>query len=207
MTTRKMPSTTSNDLITSAKWDGSNETHDGYLTWMNEVSLWANNNDMARIMKIAKRIQGGINFRRPVSRAPPLGEQFLDEANAAREELLAEIQRSAETDVGAEPAETQQANDATFGHKMMHPAEPDWNVTSEDFADEDLASLLRGDGKSKVDLGASMHMLKLQLLTTKLGKTVWNNISFMHVPDKKALGVLHSQIMAQELWTLNGKFV
>jgi len=43
----KMPSTTSNDLITSAKWDGSNETHDGYTTWMNKVRLWANNNDMA----------------------------------------------------------------------------------------------------------------------------------------------------------------
>ena len=50
----------------------------------------------------------------------------------------------------------------TFGHKMMYPAEPDWNVTSDDFADEDLASLLRGDGKKKIDLVASMHMLKLQ---------------------------------------------
>jgi len=95
----------------------------------------------------------------------------------------------------------------TFGHKMMHPAEPGWNVTSKAFADEDLASLLRGDGKSKVDLGASMHMLKLQLLTAKLGKTAWNGISSMHVPDKKALGVLHSQIMEQELRTLNSKFV
>ena len=94
----------------------------------------------------------------------------------------------------------------TFGHKMMHPAEPDCNFTSEDFADQDLASLVRGDGKSKVDLGASMHMLKLQLLTAKLGKTAWNNISSMHVPDKKALGVLHSQIVAQELGTLNSKF-
>ena len=56
----------------------------------------------------------------------------------------------------------------TFGHKMMYPAEPDWNITSEDFADEDLAALLRGDGKSKVDLVASMHMLKLQRLTAKL---------------------------------------
>jgi len=120
-----------------------------------------------------------------------------------REELLAEIRRSAETDVGAEPAENQQADDVTFSHKMMHPAEPDWNVTSEDFAD--LASLLRGDGKSKVDLGASMHMLKLQLL--KLGKTTWNDISSMHVPDKKALGVVHSQIMAQDIRTLNSKFV
>ena len=155
----------------------------------------------------SSQVQGGINFRRPVSRAPPLEELFLDEANAAREELLAEIQRSAETDVGAEPPENQQADDMTFGHKMMHPAEPDWNVTSEDFADEDLASLLRGDGKSKVDLGASMHMLKLQLLTVKLGKTAWNDISSMYVPDKKALGVLHSQIIAQELQTLNSKFV
>ena len=122
---------------------------------------------MAWIIKIANCVQEVINFRRPVSRAPPLGEQFLDEANSAREELLAEIRRSAETDVGAEPVENQQADDVTFGHKMMHPAEPDWNVTSEDFADEDLASLLRGDGKSKVDLGVSMHMLKLQLLTAK----------------------------------------
>jgi len=37
----------------------------------------------------------------------PTSEQFLDEANAAREELLAEIQQFAETDVGAEPAENQ----------------------------------------------------------------------------------------------------
>ena len=29
----------------------------------------------------------------------------------------------------------------------------------------------------------------------------------MHVPDKAALGVLHSQIIAQELRTLNSKFV
>jgi len=165
-----MSSTTSNDLITFAKWDGSNETHD--------------------VVHV---------------RAPPLEELFLDEANAAREELLAEIQRSAETDVGAEPPENQQADDMTFGHKMMHPAEPDWNVTSEDFADEDLASLLRGDRKSKVDLGSSMHMLKLQLLTAKLGKTAWNDISCIHEPDKKALGVLHSQIMAQELWTLDSQ--
>ena len=48
----------------------------------------------------------------------------------------------------------------TFAHKM-YPAEPDSNVTSEDFVDEDLASLLRGDVKSKVDLGPSMHMLRL----------------------------------------------
>jgi len=174
---------------------------------MNEVSLWANNNDMAWIMNITKRLQEATNFRRPVSRAPPLGEQFLDGAHAAREDLLAEIWRSAETDVGAEPAENQQADDVTFGHKMMHPAEPDWDVTFEDFADEDLASLLRGDGKSKVDLGASMHMLKLQRLNAKLGKTTWNDISSMHVPDKAALSVLHSQLMVQKLRTLNSKCV
>ena len=91
----------------------------------------------------------------------------------------------------------------TFGHKMMYPAAPDWNVTSDDFADEDLASLLRGDGKKKIDLVVSMHMLKLQCLTAKLCKTAWNDLSSMHVPDKAALGVLHSQIMAQELRTLN----
>ena len=79
---------------------------------MNQVSPWANNNDMAWIMKIAKRLLEAIHFRRPVSRAPPLGEQFLDKTNAAREELLS-----------AEPAETQQADDVTFGHKMMYPAE------------------------------------------------------------------------------------
>jgi len=174
---------------------------------MNEVSLWANNNDMAWIMNITKRLQEATNFRRPVSRAAPLGEQFLDGAHAAREDLLAEIRRSAETDVGAEPAENQQADDVTFGHKMMHPAEPDWDVTFEDFADEDLASLLRGDGKSKVDLGASMHMLKLQRLNAKLGKTTWNDISSMHVPDKAALSVLHSQLMVQKLRTLNSKCV
>jgi len=91
----------------------------------------------------------------------------------------------------------------------MYPAEPDWNVTSDDFADEDLASLLRGDGKKKIDLVASMHMLKLQCLTAKLGKTAsgWNDLSSMHVPDNAALCVLHSQIMAQELRTLNSKFV
>jgi len=88
-----MPSTTSNDLNTSAKWDGSNETHDGYKAWLNDVSLWANQNQVAWIMKIAKRLQEAPNFRRPVSRAPPLREQFLDEAQAARDELLAEIQR------------------------------------------------------------------------------------------------------------------
>jgi len=76
--------------------DGSNEIHDEYKTWMNEVSLWANNNDMAWIMKITKRLEETTNFRHPISRAPPLGEQFLNKAHAAREELLAEIQRSAE---------------------------------------------------------------------------------------------------------------
>jgi len=95
-----MPSTTSNDLNTSTKWDGSNETHDDYKAWVNDVSLWATNNQMAWIMKIAKRLQAAPFFRRPVSRAPPLRDQFLDEAQAAREELLAEIQRSAETDAG-----------------------------------------------------------------------------------------------------------
>jgi len=80
---------------------------------------------MAWIMKNAKRLQVASNFRRPVSRGPRLGEQFLDEAHAAREELLAEIQRSAETDVGADPAEDQQADDVTFGHTMAYPAEPD----------------------------------------------------------------------------------
>jgi len=63
---------------------------------MNEVSLWANNNDMAWIMKILKRLQEAPNIRQTVSRVPPLGEKFLDEAHAAREELLAEIQRSAD---------------------------------------------------------------------------------------------------------------
>jgi len=198
-----MPSTPSNDLNTSAKWAGSTETHDGYKAWVNAVSLWANNNQMAWIMKIAKRLQEAPNFRRPVSRAPPLREQFLDEAQAAREELLAESQRSAETDASQDPAEDEQADDVTFGHKIMYPAEPDWNVTSDDFADEDLASLLHGDGKKKID----MHMLKLQCLTTKLGKTSWNDLSSMHLPDKAALGVLHSQIMAQELRTLNSLFV
>ena len=66
-------------------------------------------------------------------------------ANNNRKELIAEIQRSAETDAGEDPAEDEQADDVTCGHKMMYPAEPDWNVTSEDFADEDLASLLHGD--------------------------------------------------------------
>jgi len=162
---------------------------------MNDVSLWATNNQMAWIMKIAKRLQAAPNFRRPVSRAPPLREQFLDGAQAAREELLAEIQRSAETDACENPAEDEQADNVTFGHKMMYPAEPDWNVTSDDFLDEDLASLLPGDGKKKIDLVASMHMLKHQCLTANLGKTAWNDLSSVHV-------VLHSQIMAQELRTL-----
>ena len=68
----------------------------------------------------------------------------------------------------------------------------DWDIDPYDFADEDLASLLRGDGKKKVDLVASMHMLKLKRLTTNLGKTAWNDISSLHVPDKAALGVLRS---------------
>jgi len=46
---------------------------------------------MVWIMKIAKRLQEAPNFRRPVSRTPPLREQFLDEAQAARDELLSEI--------------------------------------------------------------------------------------------------------------------
>jgi len=79
-----------------------------------------------------------------------------------------------------------------FGHKMAYPAEPDLNVTSDDFADEDLAPLLRRDGKNKINLVASMH-----------GKTAWNDVSAMHVPDKAALNVLHLQIMAQELRSLN----
>jgi len=202
-----MPSTTSNDLNTSTKWDGSNETCDGYKAWVNDVSLWATNNQMTWIMKITKRLQAAPNFRRPVSRAPPLRAQFLGEAQAVREKLLAEIPRSAETDTGEDPAEDEQADNVTFGHKVMYPAEPDWNVTSDDFADEDLASLLRGDGKRKIDLVASMHMLKLQCLTAKLGKTAWNELSSMHVSDKAALGILHSQIMAQELRTLKSMFV
>jgi len=88
----------------------------------------------------------------------------------------------------------------TFGHKMAYPVEPDWNVTSDDFADEDLASLLRGDGKKKVDFVAFMHMLKLQHLTVKQSETVWNDISSIHVPNKAALVVLYSQIMTQELF-------
>ena len=75
---------------------------------------------MAWIMKITKRLQEAPSFRRPVSRAPPLREQFLDEAQAAREKLLAEIQRSAETDAGEVPAEDEQADNVTFGHKMMY---------------------------------------------------------------------------------------
>ena len=90
------------------------------------------------VMKIAKRLQEAPNFRRPASRAPPLREQFLDEAQAAREELITEIQRSAETDAGEDPAKDEQANNVTFGHKMMYPADPDWNVTSDNFADEEI---------------------------------------------------------------------
>ena len=52
-----VPSTTSNDLNTSSKWDGSNEILDWYKAWVNDVSLWANNNQMAWIMKIAVRLQ------------------------------------------------------------------------------------------------------------------------------------------------------
>ena len=198
---------TSNDLFTSTKWDGSNETHNDYKIWMNKVSLWANTNDMAWIMKITKRLRKAPSFRRPGSRVPPIGEKFLDEAQAAaREELLAEIQRSADTDAGADADE--QADDVTFDHKMAPSAVPDWDIDDPyDFADEDLASLLRGDGKKKVDLVASMHMLKLKRLAANLGKTAWNDISSLHVPDKAALGVLHSQIMAQELRSLNSKFV
>jgi len=128
---------------------------------VNDVSLWANNNQIKRIMKITKHLQEAPNFRRPISRAPPLREQFLDEAQAVREELIAEIQRSAETDAGEDLAEGEQAHDVTFVHKMMYPAEPDWNNTSDDFADKDLTSLLRGDGKKRINLVASMHMLKL----------------------------------------------
>ena len=90
---------------------------------------------------------------------------------------------------------------------MAPSAELDWDIDPYDFADEDLASLLRGDGKKKVDLVASMHMLKLKRLAANLGKTAWNDISSLHVPDKAALGVLHSQIMAQKLHSLNIKFV
>ena len=46
------------------------------------------------------------------------------------------------TDAGEDPAEDEQADNLTFGHKMMYPTEPDWNDTSNDFADEDLASLI-----------------------------------------------------------------
>ena len=86
-------------------------------------------------------------------------------------------------------------------------SEPDWNITPDDFADEDLASLIHGDGKTKVELLAAMHMLKLQRLTSKLGKTVRNEVSSMRVKDDAAFDVLHSQIMAKELWFLNRKIV
>ena len=233
-----MPSTTSNDLNTSAKWDESNETHDGYKAWVNKGQQQSNGMDyedrqtssrtaklgktawkalgvlhsqiMAQRQPVCQQQSDGMDYevrqtssrsaklQTSVSRAPPLREQFLDEAQAAREELLAEIQRSAESDAGEDPAEDKQADDVTFGHKMMYPSEPDWNVTSDEFADEDLASLLRGDGKKKIDLVASMHMLKLQCLTAKLGPSTiaWNDKSAMHVPDKTTLGVLDSQIMA-----------
>jgi len=200
-----MSSTPSNDLNTSAKWDGSNETHDGYKAWVNDVTLWVNHNQMVWIMKIAKRLQEAPNFRRPVSRVPR--EQFFDEVQDAREELIAEIQRSTETDAGEDPADDEQADDVAFGHKMMYPAEPGWNVTSDDLTDEDLASLLRGDGKKKIGLVVSMHMLKFQCLTAKLGKTAWNDLSSMHVSDKGVLGVLNLHIMSQEFRTLNSKFV
>ena len=114
---------------------------------VNDVSLWANHNEMAWIMKIAKRLQEAPNFRRPVSRA----QQFFDEAQTAREELIAEIQRSTETDAGEDPDDDEQADDVTFGHKMMYPAAPDWNVTSDDFADEDLSATRRW--QEKVRLG------------------------------------------------------
>jgi len=61
--------------------------------------------------------------------------------------------------------------------------------------------------RKKIDLVASMHILKLQCLIAKLGKTAWNNLSSIHVPDKIVLSVLHSQIMVQELSTLNSQFV
>ena len=51
------------------------------------VDLWATNNQIQWIMKICKRLQEVPNFRRPVSRAPR--GQFFDEAQAAREELIA----------------------------------------------------------------------------------------------------------------------
>jgi len=77
-----MPTKTFNNLIASTKWDGSNKTHDGYKTLMNEISLRANNHDMAGITKIFKRLQEAPSFRRPVSRALPLGEKCFDEAHA-----------------------------------------------------------------------------------------------------------------------------
>jgi len=118
----------------------------GYKVWVNDVSLWANNNQMAWIMKIVKRRQEAPNFRRPVSRAPPL----LDEAQTDCEELLAEIQGSAETDAGEDPAEDEQADNVTFGHKMMYPAEPNWNVISNDFVDKDLSSTRRWKEKDRL---------------------------------------------------------
>jgi len=46
----------------NAKWNGSNETYDGYKAWVNDVSLWANQNQMVWIMKITKRLQEAPNF-------------------------------------------------------------------------------------------------------------------------------------------------
>ena len=63
-------------------------------------------------MKIAKRLQEAPNFRRPVFRAPR--GQFFDEAQATREKLMAEIQRSTETDAGEDPADDEQADDVTL---------------------------------------------------------------------------------------------
>ena len=71
---------------------------------------------MAWIMKITKH----LHFRPPVSKAPSLREQFLDEAQAARNELPAEIQSSAETDAGEDPAEDEQA-DALFYQASTSP--------------------------------------------------------------------------------------
>jgi len=188
---------------------------------------------MGWIKQNPRRIQGVVERRQPVGQQQSDGMDYEDRQTSSRSAKLQTSRfqsptpaqavprrsagctrrtprrdpRSAETDAGEDPAEDEQANNVTFGHKMMYPAEPDWNITSDDFADEDLASLLRGDGKKKIDLVASMHMLKLQCLTAKLGKTAWNDLSSMHMPDKAGLGVLHSQIMAQELRTLNSTFV
>jgi len=139
---------------------------------VNDVSLWANNNQMAWIMKITKRLQEAPNFRRPVSRAQPLREQFSTKHKM-------------------------HANNSLLRSKDLQ------KLTQVKI----LPKTSSGDGKKKIDLVASMHMLKLQCLTDKMGKTAWSDLSSMHVPDKAALSVLHSQIMAQELRTLNSKFV